>query len=656
MKFDLGKRCFAVALAWDVAEPRLAVLTAGKDDAELCVRVFDIGPEAAVLARKFALDLGSATLLRAVWDAELRGSRLLVVTRFLCLVVDLAEERIAHRLLVERGLTRGGFVAGRPCIWLAPLTISDTVFWALWDFERDELRGWDLSRSEVGIYGRGVVIHPSGRVLAATYGEYSTGYRLYEVVTRGKLRGFEKPAAEFDAPEAYWPVASSDGKWLAIICAYWWQPHNVPRTESIEGTILVMDFFSGRIVTRLGSHAHWEEEGLGFGLRGRTIAWVAGASAFVHALPAGALLERIDFPCKVRRFRVHAELPWIAAIVGECVIVQRYSCAEWGASAAFSDSAVDLAERFVRESGAGRVEQGLPQDWGVRLPPAPKRRDVAAEFMQTLQAGSLGVCARKGTSGACPRCKRKLGWDGVFCDDCAYGYEEAAVAGNLVAQLRCAKGLWEGDPREALHWLETAARAGSVDAQTHLGIAQRFGIVLPEDAVEARKWFSRAVEQGGVEARYQWGVLLHDGIGGAVDTVAAEELWDAAARAGHIAAAVRLGDLLLGRPGTDRGRGFDLLERAAAAGDAHAHYLLGVAWRDSAGITSDPAKSAQHIEAAARRDHTDAMLVHARNLWSRVADPDPFGAIQWLRRAAATGSEEAARQLREIGALPWRVE
>ena len=101
----------------------------------------------------------------------------------------------------------------------------------------------------------------------------------------------------------------------------------------------------------------------------------------------------------------------------------------------------------------------------------------------------------------------------------------------------------ESDYTQAMHWLQRAAEAGHLGAQTDLG-----GIYLKggkggvqADEKQAFYWFSKAAEQGSKEAAYYLGMILYNGKEIPQNIAKAREYWQQAADAGIAEAQFRLG-------------------------------------------------------------------------------------------------------------------
>ena len=84
------------------------------------------------------------------------------------------------------------------------------------------------------------------------------------------------------------------------------------------------------------------------------------------------------------------------------------------------------------------------------------------------------------------------------------------------------KGVKE-DPKEAIKWLEKAAIAGNVDAQTFIGNLYYKGIGVARDNVKAGYWLQKAAIAGDADAQATLNDLLGNGEADGTDTAGEKE-------------------------------------------------------------------------------------------------------------------------------------
>jgi len=99
-------------------------------------------------------------------------------------------------------------------------------------------------------------------------------------------------------------------------------------------------------------------------------------------------------------------------------------------------------------------------------------------------------------------------------------------------------------------------------------------------------------------------------------------------------------------PLEERDEAAEQLEQLADAGDAHAQYIIGTAYRDGGLLIPDTAKAQKLLERAAEQDLDAAQYALGRLYLSDDADVhDPAKGIYWLKRSADNGNDFAAYRL-----------
>ena len=96
----------------------------------------------------------------------------------------------------------------------------------------------------------------------------------------------------------------------------------------------------------------------------------------------------------------------------------------------------------------------------------------------------------------------------------------------------------------------------------------------------------------------------------------------------------------------ERDESAEQLEQLADAGDAHAQYIIGTAYRDGGLLIPDTAKAQKLLERAAEQDLDAAQYALGKLYLSDDADIyDPAKGIYWLKRSADNGNDFAAYRL-----------
>ena len=99
-------------------------------------------------------------------------------------------------------------------------------------------------------------------------------------------------------------------------------------------------------------------------------------------------------------------------------------------------------------------------------------------------------------------------------------------------------------------------------------------------------------------------------------------------------------------PLEERDKAAERLEQLAEAGDAHAQYIIGTAYRDGGLLIPDVVKARKLLERAAEQEIDAAQYALGKLYLSDDADiHDPVKGIYWLKRAADNGNDYAAYRL-----------
>ena len=99
-------------------------------------------------------------------------------------------------------------------------------------------------------------------------------------------------------------------------------------------------------------------------------------------------------------------------------------------------------------------------------------------------------------------------------------------------------------------------------------------------------------------------------------------------------------------PLEERDEAAEQLEQLADAGDTHAQYIIGTAYRDGGLLIPDMVKAQKLLERVAKQDLDAAQYALGKLYLSDDADVhDPAKGIYWLKRSADNGNDFAAYQL-----------
>ena len=256
-------------------------------------------------------------------------------------------------------------------------------------------------------------------------------------------------------------------------------------------------------------------------------------------------------------------------------------------------------------------------------------------------------------------------------------FSRAARAGLPEAQFWVGRAYLKGagvpvSRRDGAAWLERAAQAGWVEAQTLLATLFLYGLagkgtkatpgsplfirgVGPAtdepDFPAAMKWARQGAEGGSAEAQALLGYILTSGPDDLRNLAEADQWYDRSAAAncpqGHLGRG-----LSLLRSATDHeghAAAASVLKKAADSGLPTALYLLGVMHERGAGVAPSIEKSATFYKAAAEKNVRSGQARWGLALLEGRGVPrNPVEGESWLRRAANAGDREAAALVGDI--------
>lgn len=155
-----------------------------------------------------------------------------------------------------------------------------------------------------------------------------------------------------------------------------------------------------------------------------------------------------------------------------------------------------------------------------------------------------------------------------------------------------------------------------------------------------------AEEQGSAQAQYRYGRILFEGRGGPRDLKASVDWLRQAVAQDYVPAYVLLARIYLSAQNAEApAAAADLLQRAAARGEAEAKYYLALLYREGRGVEQDPNLAFTWMLAAAEQEYGPAQYELSQDYaGGRGTQTDQNAAMSWLTRAATNG--EAVAQLR----------
>jgi TPR repeat protein len=199
------------------------------------------------------------------------------------------------------------------------------------------------------------------------------------------------------------------------------------------------------------------------------------------------------------------------------------------------------------------------------------------------------------------------------------------------------------------------AENGQSQAMLNVGTLYEQGIGVPRNFTKALEWYRKAADAGENEAYMRLGLCWEIGMGATADMGKAVAAFEKAAALSHAPAQHKLAGLYLNGRGLpkDEAKGFDLLFKAAEAGESAAAFDLGqVLFAGGFGRKADPEKARTWMLKAAEAGHPGAVLSIASMRKEGIGGKvDLKGSLLWYLIAQkggvrADGLEAAVTELK----------
>ena len=231
--------------------------------------------------------------------------------------------------------------------------------------------------------------------------------------------------------------------------------------------------------------------------------------------------------------------------------------------------------------------------------------------------------------------------------------QASAGSGNLDAQYWLAMYDLQvrHDDMQAAHWLQYAAKRGSVQSQYGLGLLYTQGRGVPRDYATAAEWYAKAAAHGDLNAANNLGWLYAHGAPSLPkDLAKAAEWYEKAAQAGNVKAQNNLGWLYAKGEGVPRDlvKARHWLQLAAKGGDAEAQ--RGIDALNAAAPGSVPAPVAS---AAVLPNPTKPVVAAVRALPTVPTVSEVPAPVMPVSPGAGAGGADAAAQTVQEWARAW---
>lgn len=428
------------------------------------------------------------------------------------------------------------------------------------------------------------------------------------------------------------------------------------------------------------------------------VMWLEKAVAQNHA-PAATLLARLLLSSKSRRDPAGAARLFTSAATRGDTEAQYYLGLLYQSGNGVPQDTTAAFDWFLASSEG----QNVQAQWELSKAYAngsgtAQNMGKAVRWMQEAAANGqadaqyfLGVAYDQGTAIA-PNQSQAVAW-----------YRRASEGGQVQAQRTLGtiylNGSHDQQPnsQEAQRWLNAAADAGDVVANYRLGVGYASGDVLPQDLPKAQVLFEGGALKNYPPSSFALGQLYEHGRGVPVDLEAAVARYVTAASQGFKPAALHLGALtssgaldsvvapqtatawalidlretqnsaardwlqdradagvrqaqaglgawLLDQDGMANA-GFELVEKAAIAGDVPSQFRLGSMLTTGTGAALDYVAAHAWLNIAAASGHEDAAATRA--LINDLMTPDQVAAAQTIARVYFDGARARAPQTQQ---------
>lgn len=201
-------------------------------------------------------------------------------------------------------------------------------------------------------------------------------------------------------------------------------------------------------------------------------------------------------------------------------------------------------------------------------------------------------------------------------------------------------------------YFEAATLGRHADAWNALGWLHQQGLGGARDYYQAQRAYQEGARLGSAAAAFNLAVLCEQGRGRAQDLQAARRYYEWAARHGLTEALLNLGSWHARR--RDYGTARHYYQRAAARGDRHGQYYLGLFAFYGLGGPRQRSLARRQWQTAAAQNHYEAAWAlgrYYRRLVERGGRSFTPGALHFLKQAAAAGRVGAQR---ELGLFYWQ--
>ncbi|MBQ9010192.1 MAG: toll/interleukin-1 receptor domain-containing protein [Clostridia bacterium] len=241
----------------------------------------------------------------------------------------------------------------------------------------------------------------------------------------------------------------------------------------------------------------------------------------------------------------------------------------------------------------------------------------------------------------------------VFSEDDVESLIISAEAGNPMAMIFLADcyqhGKGVGQSFEtAFEWYRRAAEAGEVRGMLETAICYALGLGCEQSETEAFVWYQRAAEAGSPEGMVSLANLYLSGIGTEQNPAMAFENYLRAAELDSREAMLPLASCYLLGIGTEQNAeaAFRWISKLAELGDPDGMYNLALLYQQGIGTEENPEEAYRWYRKAAEAGDPNGMYMTAWCIENHYGVISP--ALDWYRRAAELGLEEAGKEAERI--------
>lgn len=223
--------------------------------------------------------------------------------------------------------------------------------------------------------------------------------------------------------------------------------------------------------------------------------------------------------------------------------------------------------------------------------------------------------------------------------------EKAANLGHVQSMINLAMEAYESkDYTKTFEWMGKAAATGDADAMSNFGTLYANGVGTTRDYNLAAQWWKRAADAGDPGAMMNLGNFYE----ASKQQSVANEWFTKSANLGNIKASTHLAwkayDL------ADYKTALEWFHKAIGAGDVQSLTVAGILYCNGQGTEKNVQRGYELWLAAAKQNEPTAAYNIGKLYEDKILPNSSMEkAVEWYKKAASLGYEDATRRLKELG-------